>query len=210
MKRILIIDDHEVLRDGVKRIFDEPPGAAQFGEAGTFAEAIRLAREQEWDIAVLDLSLAGRSGLDVLTDLKQIQPKLPVLVFSMHSEEQYARRAFKAGASAFITKDSSRDELIRALDVVIRGGKYVSSSLAELLITGLRKGVEQQPHQQLSNREFEVLRLIGLGKTVSEIAVLLSLSDKTISTYRVRVLKKLGMKNNAELANYAIRNKLVD
>ena len=210
MKRILIVDDHEVLRDGVKRIFDKQPGTINFGEAGTVPEALRLTREQDWDVVVLDLSLGDRSGLEVLKELKRIRPRLPVLILSMHSEEQFARRAFKAGAAGYITKDSPRAELIKAVNKVISGGRYASPALAEKLIVDLEKGTERPPHETLSDREFEVMRLIASGKTVGEIADLLSLSDSTISTYRARILEKMGMKTNAELTHYAIQNKLVD
>ena len=210
MLRVLIVDDHEVLRDGVKRVLDRLPGELVFGEAGTAPEARRLAREQEWDVVVLDLSLGGRSGLEVLKELRQLRPRLPVLVLSMHSEEQFARRAFKAGAAGYITKDSPRAELAEAVRRVAGGGTYVSPALAEKLVFDLRRGDDRAPHELLSDREFEVLRLIASGKTVGEIARILSLSDNTISTYRARILEKTGMKTNAELTHYAIQNKLVD
>jgi two-component system, NarL family, invasion response regulator UvrY len=210
MKRILIIDDHAVVRDGVKKIFEEQPGEVAFGEASTGLEALQLAREQHWDLAVLDLSLGSDNGLEVLKELKQISPRLPVLILSMHSEEQYARRAFKAGASGYITKDSSRAELAKAVNKVAAGGRYVTSALAERLVLDLGRGSDRPPHESLSDREFEVMRLIASGKTVREIADLLYLSDKTISTYRARLLEKMGMKTNAELTHFAIRNKLVD
>jgi two-component system invasion response regulator UvrY len=210
MKKILIVDDHEVVRDGVKKLFDEWPGTAVFGEASTAPEALRLARERDWDVVVLDLSLGGRSGLELLKELKQARPKLPVLILSMHSEEQYARRAFKAGAAGYITKDSPRVELVKAINKVIHGGRYVSPALAEKLVADLERGTDRPPHEVLSDREFEVMCLIASGKTVSEIAGLLSLSDKTISTYREHLLEKMGMKTNAELTHYAIQNKLVE
>ncbi|HEX8000716.1 MAG TPA: response regulator transcription factor [Pyrinomonadaceae bacterium] len=210
MKKILIVDDHEVVRDGLKKILDERPDITVFGEASTAPEALRLAREQDWNLVVLDLSLGSRSGLEVLKELKQSCPKLPVLILSMHSEEQYARRAFKAGAAGYITKDSPRAELLKAIDRIIEGRKYVSPTLAERLAIDLEKGRDRLPHETLSDREFEVMRLIGSGKTVGEIAILLSLSDKTISTYRARLLEKMEMKTNAELTHYAIQNKLVD
>jgi DNA-binding NarL/FixJ family response regulator len=180
------------------------------GEAGTAQEALKLVREQDWDVVLLDLSLGGRSGLQVLKELKKARPKLPVLILSMHSEEQFARRAFRAGVAGYITKDSPRAELLKAINKVSEGGNYVSPALAEELIIDLRRDTERSPHETLSDREFEVLRLIGSGKTVGEIAGLLSLSDNTISTYRARLLEKMGMKTNAELAHYAIQNKLVD
>jgi DNA-binding NarL/FixJ family response regulator len=210
MKRILIIDDHAVVRDGVKKIYDEQPGQVVFGEATTKSEALQLAREQDWDLAVLDLSLGNQSGLEVLKELKQIHPRLPVLILSMHSEEQYARRAFKAGASGYVTKDSSRAELAKAVNKVAAGGRYVTAALAERLVLDLGRGSDRPPHETLSDRELEVMKWIASGKTVREVAELLSLSDKTISTYRARLLEKMGMKTNAELTHYAIRNKLVD
>ena len=205
-----MVDDHEVVREGVKWILDEQPDAATFGEASTVQEALRLVREQDWDVVVLDLSLGDRSGLEVLKELKQLRPRLPVLILSMHSEEQYARRAFKAGASGYITKDSPRAELVKAINKVAEGGRYVSLAFAEELVIDLKRGSDRPPHEALSDREFEVMCLIASGKTVGEIAVLLSLSDKTISTYRARILEKMRMKTNAELTHYAIQNSLVD
>jgi two-component system, NarL family, invasion response regulator UvrY len=210
MKKILIVDDHEVLRDGVKRVFDKQRGTAIFGEASTLQEALTLVREQDWDIVVLDISLGDRSGLEVLKELKEIRPRLPVLILSMHSEEQFARRALKAGASGYITKDSPRAELVKAVNKVMSGGTYVSPALAEKLIIYLREDIDRPLHETLSDREFEVLRLIASGKTVSEVASILSLGDSTISTYRGRILEKMGMKTNAELTHYAIQKKLVD
>ena len=210
MTKILLVDDHAVVRDGIKRMFDDQPGAVVFGEASTPQDALKLVGEQDWDVLVLDLSLGERSGLEVLKESKKIRPRLPVLILSMHSEEQYARRAFKAGASGYITKDCTRLELVGAISKVVKGNKYVSPALAEKLIFDLERGTDGPPHETLSDREFEVMRLIASGKTVSEIAGILSLSDKTISTYRARILEKTGMKTNAEITHYAIQNKLVD
>ena len=210
MKKILIVDDHEVVRDGVKKILGEQPGAIIFGEAGTASEALRLVREQDWDVGVFDLSLGYRSGLEVLKELKQIRPRLPVLILSMHSEEQYARRAFKAGAAGYITKDSPRTELVKAVNKVMSGGRYVSPTLAERLAIDLSSNTDRAPHEALSDREFQVMSLIAAGKTVGEIAEMLGLSDRTISTYRARILEKMGMKTSAEVTHYAILNKLVD
>ncbi len=210
MKRILIVDDHEVVRDGVKKLVAEQPGAVVFGEASTGSEALQLARKQDWDLAVLDLSLGNQSGLEVLKGLKQIRPRLPVLILSMHSEDHYAQRAFKAGASGYINKGNSRLELLQAVRKVIEGGRYVSPALAERLVGDLSRDTNIAPHEALSDREFEVLGWIASGKTVGEIAELLSLSDKTISTYRARILEKMGMRTSAELTHYAIRNHLVD
>lgn len=210
MRRVLIVDDHEVVRDGVKKLLEEQPGPIAWGEAGTPEEAIRRALAGDWDAVVLDLSFSGKSGLEVLKELKQIRPRLPVLVLTMHSEEQYARRAFKAGAAGFITKDSPRAELSKAIHKVMEGGKYLSPALAENLIIDLERGIDRPPDETLSDREFQVMRLIASGKTLSEIADLLSLSDKTISTYRARLMEKMRMRTNAELTHYAIQNKLVD
>ena len=211
MKRVLIVDDHEVVRNGLKKILEAQPGGIEFGDAGTAEEAIEQVREQTWDIVILDISLGGgRSGLDTLKELKQIRPRLQVLILTMHSEEQYARRSFRSGAAGYITKDSPRAELIRAVSKVMEGGKYVSPVLAEKLVAYIEKDISGPPHETLSDREFQVMRLIASGKTVSEIAELLSLSDKTISTYRARILEKMGMKTNAELTHYAIRNELVN
>jgi two-component system, NarL family, invasion response regulator UvrY len=208
--RILIVDDHDVVREGVKTILREQSRTVVFGEARAAPEALRFVREQDWDMVVLDLSLGDRNGLEVLKELKLLRPKLPVLILSMHSEEQYARRAFRAGASGYVTKDSSRSELAQALNKVAAGGKYITSSLAEKLITDLGRGSDRALHETLSDREFQVMRLLALGKSVGEIAELLSLSDKTISTYRARLFEKIGIHTNAELVRYAIQNKLVD
>jgi two-component system invasion response regulator UvrY len=210
MRKVLIVDDHEVVRDGVKRLLEEQPGAIACGEAGSPDQAIGMALAADWDAVVLDLSFAGKSGLEFLKELKQHRPRLPVLVLTMHSEEQYARRAFKAGAAGFITKDSPRAELSRAIHKVMEGGKYFSPALAERLVVDLERGVDRPPDEKLSDREYQVMRLIASGKTLSEIASLLSLSDKTISTYRARLMEKMGMRTNAELTHYAIQNKLVD
>lgn len=207
MLRILTIDDHEIVRRGLRDMFTET--SATFGEARSGAEALNLVRTQNWDIAVLDISLGGRSGLEVLADLKQLRPKMPVLILSMHAEEQYAVRAFKAGASGYINKASSAEELRRAILKIIKGGQYVGPSLAEKIVLQLARS-EKMPHESLSDRELEVLCSIASGFTVGEIATKLSLSDKTISTYRRRILDKMEMKTNAELTHYAIRNGLVE
>lgn len=207
MLRILTIDDHEVVRRGLKEMFTQL--SVTFGEARSGAEALKLVREQDWDIAVLDISLGGRSGLEVLADLKQLRPKMPVLILSMHAEEQYAVRAFKAGAAGYINKASSAEELRRAILTIIKDGQYVNPSLAEKIVLQLARS-EKMPHECLSDRELEVLCAIASGKTVGEVALQLSLSDKTISTYRRRILDKMEMKTNAELTHYAIRNGLVD
>ncbi len=210
MKRILIIEDHEIVREGLKRILAEHSIPAVVGEAGDPSEALKLARERQWDVAVLALSMGSSGGLEVLKELKRIRAQMPVLVFTMRSEAHYARRAFKAGAAGYLTKDAPRGEVVKAIGKVIEGGRYVSPAVAERLSADLARDPERAPHEGLSDREFEVLRWIGLGKTVTEIAGTLSLSDKTVSTYRARLLEKMGLKTNAQLIRYAIRNKISD
>ncbi len=208
--RVLLVDDHDVVRDGVRKAFDDQPGSAVFGDAASAADAVRLVASQPWDIAILDLSLGGRNGLELLSELKEMRPDMPVLILTMHSEEQYARRAFKAGAAGYITKSSPRAEILKAIQKLVAGGRYVSPELAEKLAFDLGRPTEGPLHKALSDREFEVLLLIASGKTLSEIATHLSLSDKTVSTYRARILEKMAMQNNSQLIRYAIQNKLVD
>ena len=208
--RILTVDDHAIVRNGVKMLFEGRTETVTFGEASNAEEATRLVREQDWDVVVMDITLGDRSGIEVMKELKLIRPKLPFLILSMHSEAQFARRAFKAGASGYITKDSLPDELATAISKVAGGGKYVSPTLAEMLIMNIDSGVDREPHEGLSDREFEIMCLIASGKTVSEIAELLSRSVKTISTYRARLLEKMGMRTNAEITHYVIQNKLIE
>jgi two-component system, NarL family, invasion response regulator UvrY len=210
LTKILIVDDHQVVRDGIKSILGQIPRESVFGEAATPAEALTLITAQQWDVAILDISLGGRSDLELLKDLLVIRPSLRVLILTMHSEEQYARRAFKGGAAGYITKDSARSELVSAVMKIMNGGRYVSSAVAETLILDLGRDTDKPLHESLSLREFEVLRLIASGKRVGEIADVLSLSDKTVSTYRSRILEKMRMKTNAELTHYAITNKLFE
>jgi len=209
MRRVLLVEDHQIVREGLKTLLREQ-AITVFGEASTAADALSLARDEQWDLAVVDISLGGRSGLDVVREIKQIRPKVPVLVLSMHSEEQYARRAYKAGAAGYITKDSPRAELASAIAKVIGGGRYVSTTFADRLVVDLERDTDQPPHQALSDREFEVMRLMASGKTTGEIAELLALSDKTVSTYRARILEKMHLDTNAELIRYVLENKLID
>jgi two-component system, NarL family, invasion response regulator UvrY len=210
MIKILTVDDHAIVRNGVKILFAERPEKVLFGEASNAREALGLVRDQEWDVVVMDITLGDRSGIEVMKELKSIRPKLPVLILSMHSEAQYARRAFKAGASGYITKDSLPDDLAEAINKVARGGKYVSPALAEMLVEDFHSGMEKEPHERLSDRELEIMRLIAAGKTVTEIADILSRSVKTISTHRARILEKMGMRTNAEITYYVIQNKLTE
>lgn len=210
MLKILIADDHEVVQKGLRQILTDEFGNTHFGEARTTSEALELVRKQTWDILVLDISMPGRSGLDVLKEVKQTYPKLPVLVLSVHPEDQYALRALKAGASGYLTKDSASDELVNAVKQLCGGRKYVSRTLAEKLAAVVGDEEKKFGPESLSDREFQVLRMIASGKTASEIADELSLSVKTISTYRTRILEKLRLKTNAQLIHYAVQQGLVD
>jgi two-component system invasion response regulator UvrY len=207
--KILITDDHAVVRQGLKQILLEEFPRAEFGEATNAQEAIERVWKENWDVVVLDITMPGRSGLEVLKEIKKSRPKLPVLVLSMHPEDQFAVRILKIGASGYMTKESAPNELVGAVRKVIAGGRYVSPSLAEKMASYLAIDVQTPPHERLSDREFLVLRLIASGKTPTAIARELALSVKTISTYRMRILEKMNMANNAELTHYAIQNQLV-
>jgi len=209
MLKILIADDHAIVRQGLKQIVTETADMIVAGEASNGQELLNKIQENDYDVVVLDITMPGRDGIDVLKQLRSERPELPILMLSIHPEEQYALRALKAGASGYLTKESAPDELVVAIRKVSRGGKYISSSLAEKLAFELEVGHEQAPHETLSDREYHVMCLIASGKTVMEIAQELSLSEKTISTYRSRILEKMKMKNNAELTYYAIKNQLV-
>ncbi len=206
--RFLVVDDHAVVRRGLAEILrDSFPGASCV-EAADGSEGLRRFREGTWDAVVLDVELPDRSGLELLSEMKSRSPRTPVLVLSIHSEAAFAVRALKAGASAYLSKESAPEELVEAVRKARSGGRFVSASLAGRLADVVASGA-REPHERLSEREFEVLRLIASGKTVSEIGVFLHLSVKTISTYRARILEKTGMKTNAELTRYAISRGLV-
>jgi two-component system invasion response regulator UvrY len=209
MIKVLIADDHTIVRDGLKQIFKETSDIIVAGEAASGTEVIEKIKFEKFDIVVLDISMPGRGGLDVLKYIKLHYPTLPVLVLSMYSEDQYAIRVLKAGAAGYLTKESAAEQLISAVRRISTGRKYISPELAEKLADSLNTSNQKIGHEMLSDREYQVLRLIGSGMTVGEIAGKLSLSVKTISTNRSRILKKMGMKNNAELICYAIRQKLV-
>jgi len=209
--RVLIADDHPIVRRGLREILGAETRIAEVIEAAHPQQVLDLAGTSGCDVVVLDLGLPGRGGLEVLKDLRRDHPKLPVLILSMQPEEQYAVRALRAGAAGYLTKDSAPAKLLEAIDkVTTGGGRYISAAVAEQLAAGLTSDVTKPPQELLSDREYQVLRLIASGKTVGDIAEQLSLSVKTISSYRARILEKMGMSNNAELMLYAITNKLVD
>lgn len=210
MIRVLIADDHPVVRQGLKQVLEEAGDIVVGAEAGGGVELLKLARSARWDAVLMDMSMPGLSGLDLLKQLRAEHPKLPVLILTIYSESQYAVRALRAGAAGYLTKDCPSGQLVEAVRKVAGGGKFVTPSLAEKLATQLGPEAAKPPHELLSDREYQILCLIATGKTVSEVAERLRLSVKTVSTYRARLLEKMGLKNNAQLTQYAIRNGLVD
>jgi len=210
MIRILIADDHSIVRRGLREILTRDLQGVICGEAKDAHQVLAQIGSQVWDLVILDVTMPGRSGLDVLRDLKTLRPKLPVLVLSMHPEDQYGKRILKAGASGYMNKESAPEDLIKAIRKVLSGGRYVSPALAERLAVDLDNDAAQPAHAGLSDREFEVLRMIGSGKTVTQIAEELHLSVATISTYRARILEKMKMTTTAELMHYALHNRIVD
>ena len=210
MIKILIADDHPIVRQGFKQVLSETADLVVADEAGNGQEVLALVARKDYDVILLDISMPGKNGLEVLKELRITNAKIPVLILSIYPEEQYAIRALKAGASGYLTKASAPEELISAIRKVSRGGKYISSSLAEKIAYELDGDAEKAPHDTLSDREYQILLMIASGKTVSDIADEMCLSVKTVSTYRSRILDKMKMKNNAELTTYAIRNKLVE
>jgi len=207
---ILIADDHPIVREGFKQVLSETTDMVVAGEASNGQEVLNLIRKNKYDVILLDISMPGRSGLEILKELRNDYPRLPILIVSIYPEEQYAVRAFRAGASGYLTKASAPHELIEAIRKVSKGGRYVSSSLAEELTYYLDGDATRAPHEILSDREYQVMLLMASGKTVSGIAEELCLSVKTISTYRTHILKKMNLKNNAEITLYAVQNKLVE
>ncbi len=207
--KILVADDHTVVRLGIKQILADAFKKATFGEASNGQEALELVWREAWDAVVLDVTMPGRSGLEVLTEIKQSKPKLPVLMLSMHPEDQFAMRLLKAGASGYMTKESAPAELVGAMKKAMAGGRYVSATLAEKMAELIGTDLQKQPHERLSDREFLILRLIACGKPVGVIARELNLSVKTVSTYRTRLLQKMNLANNAELLHYAFQHNLV-
>jgi DNA-binding NarL/FixJ family response regulator len=208
--KILIADDHAVVREGLKRILAETHDLVVGGEAGNGQEVLDRVRGEGWDLVLLDISMPGISGLDVMKQVRRERPGLPVLVLSIYPEDQYAVRVLKAGASGYLTKDSAPTRLIEAIRMISLGRKYVSPTLAERLVVGLTADLEKPLHERLSDREYQVLCMLAAGKTIKEISSELSLSVKTISTYRVRLLEKLNLKNNSELIHYALQRGLVE
>lgn len=210
MTRILLVDDHEIVRRGLKQLLAEAFPEAVFGEAGTLPQARQQLMQQAWRLVLLDINLPGGSGLELISEIRTSQPRADVLVLSSYAEEEFAVRAFKLGASGYLTKASVADETVAAVRKVLSGGSYVSHSLGELLASELGHPSSSAPHETLSARELEVLRLVATGKTIKEIAAEYSLSEKTIATYRARISEKLGISTNVELARYALKHKLVE
>ena len=210
MIKVVVVDDHAVVREGLKRIISENSGMTVSGEAADGHEALQVIKKDPCDVVLLDITMPNKSGLDVLKELHAESPRLPVLVLSMHPEDQYAVRVLRAGAAGYVTKESAPAKLVQAIRKVVRGGKYVSPALAERLVYDLGSETDKAPHEILSDREYQVLCMIASGKTVTNIAEELVLSVKTISTYRVRILEKLKMNNTAEITRYAIKEGLVD
>jgi len=210
MTKVLIVDDHAVVREGLKQILAEAPDTDVVSEAATGEEALEKVTSGHYDVVVLDISLPDMSGLEVLKQMKGLRPQLSVLILTIHPEEQYAVRVLQAGASGYMTKETAPDELAAAIKKVAAGGRYVSPTLAEKLAFGLGPAAKAAPHEALSDREFQVLKMIASGKSVMAISEDLRLSKKTVSTYRRRILDKMGMESNADLIRYAIENELVD
>ncbi len=210
MIKVLIADDHPVVRTGLKQMLAEDPTIEVKGEAGDGHELLRMVRGGGFDVLLLDITMPGMGGLDALKQIKIENPSLPILVLSMHPEDQYGIRVLKAGASGYLMKSTAPDQLIGAVKRIHAGGRYVSPALAEKLAFGIQTGSSGLPHEVLSDREYQVLCLIGSGHTVKQIGDELAISEKTVSTYRVRILEKMGMKTSAELTHYAIKHNLVD
>jgi DNA-binding NarL/FixJ family response regulator len=208
--KILIADDHPIFRAGLKETLAKEPEVELIGEADDGREALALARRQRWDVAVLDITMPGRDGLEVLQELRRDRPKLPVLILSAHPEDQLALRLLRAGAAGYVTKDKAPEVLFAAIRRVLAGGKYISESLAEKVVLKLESKAPRPPHEALSDREYQVMRMIAAGKTIKEIAGELFLSVRTVSTYRTRLLDKMDMKSNSDLIRYVLEHKLVD
>ena len=209
MKRILLVDDHAMLRKGLKETLEEELGQVTFGEADHAQQGLELVWEKEWDLVVLDINLGERSGLDLLVEIQKARPKLPVLVLSMYPVAEFAVRALKQGAGGYLNKQSAPEELVNAVQTLLAGRRYISAELADRLAEDLVRDSSKPPHEELSTREYQVMLMLASGKIQKEIAAELSLSAKTVSTYHTRILKKLGLKNDIEVSRYAMQNKLV-
>ena len=210
MIKILIVDDHAILREGLIRIIQFESDMEVAGSVKNASEAINVLSGHPVDVVILDINMPGRSGLDIIKDIKQLQPNAAVLMLSMYSEERFAIRALKAGASGYLTKDMATEELISAVRIIHSGRKYITPSLAENMANNLQEKTEKNPHDSLSDREFEVMCMIGEGKSINEIAEILSLSSRTVSTYRTRILQKMNLLNNARIMQYVITRGIVD
>lgn len=210
MIRVLIVDDHAIVRQGLKRILDEAEGIQVVGEAANGVDALKLIHAEEWDVVLLDISMPEKNGIDTLKQIMGENREARVLVLSMYPEDQHAVRLMKAGASGYMTKDVAPEHLVEAIRKVVAGKKHISPALAELLLAECGADTRKKPHEILSDREYQVLRLLGSGKTTSETAQILSLSAKTVSTYRTHILEKMKLKNNAELILYVIQNGFTD
>lgn len=208
--RILIADDHAIVREGLKQIVSEESDMTVAGEAENAARLMNLLQEKKFSIVVLDINMPGKSGLEALKDIKQLYPELPVLVLSMFSEDQYGLRALKAGASGYLKKVSAPTELVTAIRKIISGGKYINQSLAEKLADNFGSPKKDLPHEKLSDREYQIMCNIALGKTAEEIAQDLSISINTVYTYRTRIFEKMSMRSNVELTQYVLQNKLIE
>lgn len=207
--KILIADDHPIVRHGLKQVLSSDPDLSVVGEARNGDEMLELARSLDWDLAVMDFSMPGRSGLDLLADMRQEFPQRPVLVLSIHAEDLHAASVLKAGGAGYITKESAPQELTTAIRKVAQGGRYVSLQLGEILASGLASDARRALHETLSDREYRVMWLLASGKQINAIAKEMTLSPSTVSTYRTRILRKLRLRNNAELVHYAVRHQLV-
>lgn len=210
MIKVIIADDHPVVRRGLKQILADELDITAVGEANNSQELLKLLCDQHCDVVVLDITMPGRDGLEALKEIRRERPKLPVLVLSIHPEDQFGLRVLKAGAAGYMTKETAPDELVKAIRKVFAGGKYLSPTLAEKIAFDLDRDTLKPPHTTLSDREYAVMCLLASGKTVSEVSRELSLSVKTVSTHRTRILDKMRMKTNAELTHYAIKNRLVN
>ena len=208
--RVLLADDHAIIRDGLKQILADTEDLVVVGEASNGLEVMQQVREKDWDVLVLDISMPGRSGLELIHMIKNEKPELPILILSMHHEEQYAVRAFQAGASGYLTKESDGDLLVTAIRRVAGGGVYINEKVAELLVRGIHPANDPLPHNLLSDREYQVFNMLVLGQGLTEIGSELSLSVKTISTHKTHIMQKLGLVNSAELVRYAIAHGLAD